>query len=75
MALYQILVYEVGEKIPTYGLRTSSADPVRLTRRYLRYVNHCWSKPGGYDKVVSKAEVSRVNVWPEGNTRMKTVRA
>jgi hypothetical protein len=75
MALYRIATYEVGEKIPTSDGLTRFADPVRLARRYLRFVNHAWNKPGGYDKVVSKADVSQVGIWPDGESFLKTVRA
>ena len=75
MALYRICVYEVGEKIPTWCSATKSRDPVTLARRYLRFVNHACGGPGGNDRTVSKADVTCVNIWPEGESFIKTVRA
>jgi hypothetical protein len=73
--LYRIEVYEVGERIPTFASTTRFRDPVRLARRYLRFLNNAWGGPGGNDKSVSKANVVFVGIWPDGGEKLlKTVR-
>jgi len=75
MALYRLCVYEVGEKIPTWSVYTKAREPAALARRYLRFVNHACGGPGGNDRTVSKADVTRINIWPDGESLINTVRA
>ncbi len=75
MALYEIEAYEVGERIPTWTVATHNKDPLKVARRYLRFVNYCCGGPGGHDRTVSRVAVYLVRTWPDGRSLLKTVRA
>jgi hypothetical protein len=73
--LYRFFFYEVGERIPVEAAVTRCKSPALLARRYMRFVNHAWCKPGGYDKVLARADVHQVGIWPSGDKFVRTVRA
>lgn len=79
MTMYRIELRETGAARngpwATYDEMTEHPDPVKVARRYIRFVNHIHNKPGGYDQVLARARVFRVGIWPEGDTFVKEVRA
>lgn len=71
--LYDFLVYETGDRdpLPSWDTSVRSRDPEKLAKRYLRFLNYAWSKPGGVDQIVRKIEVLR----SDNNEHVATVTA